>query len=59
MKAKEIKTRGEAEQAAIDWQNWQSKRKMAYSELSEWQEYFTKLAKRFNLTAEFKENGII
>jgi hypothetical protein len=59
MKAKAITTRAEAQQAAIDWQGWQSKRKMAYSEVSEWQAYFIKLAKRFNLTAEFKENGII
>ena len=59
MKAKEIRTRGEARQAAMDWQRWQNNRAMYYSEVSEWQGYFEKLAKKFNLTKEFKENGII
>ena len=59
MKAKEIRTRGEARQAAIDWQRWQSEKSLSYGELSEWQGYFEKLAKKFNLKREFKENGII
>ena len=35
MKAKEIRTRGEARQAAMDWQRWQNNRAMYYSEVSE------------------------
>lgn len=31
----------------------------SYSELFEKQEYFSKLAKRYGLIEEFKENGII
>ncbi len=59
MKAKAIKTMGEARQAAMDWQRGQSEKSLSYGELSEWQGYFEKLAKKFNLTKEFKENGII
>lgn len=59
MEKKEIKTEAEARQMAIDWQNWQSQESLSYGELSEWQEYFEGLGKKFNLTEEFKENGII
>lgn len=31
----------------------------SYSELADWQAYFEKLGKRYGLTREFKENGII
>lgn len=54
-----IKTQGEARQFAIDWQNWQSQTALSYGELAEWQGYFTKLAKKFRLKREFKENSII
>lgn len=56
---KEVKTADEAEQQAIDWQKWQSEQSMSYGEASEWLAYFETLAKKFNLTDEFKENGII
>ena len=49
----------EARQQAIDWQAWQSEQSMSYLELAEWQAHFTQQAEKFNLTAEFKENGII
>ena len=54
-----IKTKEEARQIAIDWQYKQSKQAMSYHELLQWQNYFEILAKKFNLTDEFKENGII
>jgi len=55
----EIKTRGEAEQIAIDFQSWASNESLSYSELSDFGSYFNTLAKKFNLNEEFKENGII
>lgn len=59
MRRKNIKTKEEARQMAIDWQGWQSKQSLSYSEVSQWQSYFETLAKKFNLVEEFKENGII
>jgi hypothetical protein len=56
---KNIKTKGEARQTAIDWQDWQSKQSLSYWELAEWAGFFTILAKKFNLTEEFKKNCII
>jgi hypothetical protein len=57
-----IQSEAEARDFAIDWQaeflNGQDEQ-LSYSELSEWQDYFTELASKFNLTAEFKENGVI
>jgi len=56
---KQIKTTAEATSYAIDWQNWASNQNLSYAELAEWQEVFTKLAIKFDLQDEFKENGII
>jgi len=55
----DIKTKEEARQIAIEWQKWQSTKSMFYFELYQWSEYFFKLAEKFNLIYEFKENGII
>jgi len=55
----EIKTRGEAQQFAIDYQQWASNQSLSYAEIAEWTELFSKLAEKFDLTEEFKENGII
>jgi len=55
----QIKTAEEARDYAITWQHWQSMRNMSYGELHQWQVIFEKLADRFGLTAEFKENGIL
>lgn len=49
----------EARQYAIDWQNWVSEQNLSYSELAEWQAEFAEIGEQFNLTEEFKENGII
>lgn len=54
-----VKTKEEARQIAIDWQDWASKQNMDFLELSHWLYYLEKLAKKFNLIREFKENGII
>jgi hypothetical protein len=55
----DIQTADEARQKAIDWQIWQQEESLSYGELAEWQGYFEMLAEKFNLTDEFKENGII
>jgi len=55
----EIKSKGEAETMAIEYQKWASDENLSYSELIEYQNYFEKLGKKFKLTEEFKENGII
>ncbi len=55
----EIKTEGEARSIAIDFQNWVSNQNLSYAELIVYSDYFEKLAKKFNLVDEFKENGII
>lgn len=49
----------EAREQAIEWQSWQSKQSLSYDEILEWQNYFESIAKEYNLTDEFKENGII
>lgn len=51
------KTKEQARQYAIDWQQFASDTDISYGEILDWQ--FTKLAKQFDLTDEFKENGII
>lgn len=56
---KTVKNKNEARLMAVDWQVWASEQSMSYSELSEWNDFFTELARKFNLIREFKENGII
>lgn len=48
-----------AEEKAILWQFDFSHNGICYSELNYWREYFYKLAKRYGLIKEFRENGII
>lgn len=59
MQKRNITTKEQAREYAIDWQNWSSEQSLSYSELAEWGEIFTELGERFDLTTEFKENGII
>lgn len=61
-----INTREEAEQFAIDWQQWVAEQNQTdeeptlyQSDLLEWQNVFEELAERFDLVDEFQENGII
>lgn len=55
----QIKTKAAARDMAITWQQYASEQDLSYSELAEYQGYFETLAKKFDLTEEFKENGII
>lgn len=61
-----IKTEDQARELAIDWQGWAAEQNqigeeptLYTSDLVDWQNFFEKLAKKFNLTDEFKENGIL
>lgn len=54
-----IKSKDEARQEAIDWQDLASEQSLSYSELAEWQGYFMTLGKKYGLSREFKENGIL
>ena len=51
--------KAEARQMAIDWQNKQATESSSYLEIVEQVEKFWKLAKKYGLLKEFKENGII
>lgn len=51
--------RDEAREQAIDWQAWQSEESLSYGELLAWQEHFESVARDYDLTEEFKENGIL
>ena len=51
--------KAEARQMAIDWQNKQATESSSYLEMVEQVEKFWKLAKKYGLVKEFKENGII
>lgn len=55
----DVKSSDEAIELAIDWQRQASEESLSYGELADFQSYFETLAKKFNLTEEFKENGII
>ena len=56
---RKIKSRGEAQSQAIDFQRWASEQSLSYGELAEYQAHFQKLAKKYKLTDEFRENAII
>lgn len=56
---KHIKTQEQARQYGIDYQNWSSRKNLSYGEIMLFQNKLTKLAEKFNLVEEFKENGII
>jgi hypothetical protein len=58
-KPRDVKTEDEARGLAIDWQNWQAEQSMSWGEAAHYADYFRKLAKKFKLTEEFKENAII
>jgi hypothetical protein len=53
------KTKEEASEQAMDWQHEFSNKSMSWADVMEAANYFEKLAKKFGLTKEFKENGII
>ena len=49
----------EARQKAIEWQLDFANNNYSWGELAYYSNYFEKLAKRYGLIEEFKENGII
>lgn len=51
--------KAKAREEAIRWQAEFQDHNYSYSELVHWQDYFEKLGKRYGLTREFKENGIL
>lgn len=51
--------KNEARKLAIEWQLGLSEKCLAYGDLADEQEYFTKLGKKYGLLTEFRENGII
>lgn len=53
------KEKAAAREEAIDWQLEITQRPVFWSELAEATERFEKLGRRYGLTREFKENGII
>lgn len=56
---KRIDNAAAAQQAAIDWQAWAADQSLSYGELAEWADAFEELGDKFDLTDEFKENGIL
>lgn len=53
------KRKAAAREKAITWQHEFDEKCLSYGEIAYWQDYFTKQAKRYGLTQEFRENGII
>lgn len=53
------KAKERARNEAIEWQMDFNNHNYSYGELTYYQNYFEKLAKRYGLIEEFKENGII
>ena len=51
--------KAKAREQAIEWQYDFNNHNCSYLELVKFAEYFTRLAKRYGLVKEFKENGII
>ena len=56
---KEIKTKAEARQEAIEWQFRQSNLNLSCQDVCDKAEYFRVLGKKFGLIREFKENCIL
>ena len=54
-----VRSKDEARSIAMEWQEESSQKSMSYGELARDQRYLEKLGKKFKLTEEFRENGII
>lgn len=48
-----------AREEAINWQNDVADKDLSWWDVAHFGDYFEKLAKRFGLIREFRENGII
>lgn len=53
------KTQGEARMYGIEWQNWASEQDLSWDEIAMHQNNLYLIAREFDLTHEFKENGLI
>lgn len=53
------KAKERARDKAIEWQMDFDNHNYSYGELAYWGDYFMKLANRYGLVKEFRENGII
>lgn len=51
--------KAEAREEAKEWQITQATQQMSWGQVAEYSNHFEKLAKRYGLIKEFKENGII
>lgn len=56
---KTIKTKEQARQYGIDYQKMVSDKNLSYGDIVKYQFKLFKLAEKFHLVAEFKENGLI
>ena len=56
---KYTKLKESAKSKVIEWQNDFENQNYSYGELAYYQNYFSRLAKRYGLVREFRENGII
>lgn len=54
-----IKTKAQARQYGIDYQNYASENDLSYGEILHFQNELKTLAEKFDLVEEFEENGII
>jgi hypothetical protein len=54
-----VKNRSEAQSIAMDFKEWSSENSLSWGEIAKYNQYFMTLGKKFKLTKEFKENGII
>jgi hypothetical protein len=53
------KAKARTRDRAVEWQSGFCDQNYSYGELVYWQGYFERIAKRYGLVSEFKENGII
>lgn len=54
-----IKDADDAREIAMEFQRFASEVPLSWSEVASYHSYLERVAKRFGLTDEFKENGII
>ena len=56
---KSVKNEGHAQSVAVDYQHWAREQDLSYAELGIFQCLLEAIGEKFNLTEEFRENGII
>jgi hypothetical protein len=58
-KFRKPRTKEEARQIGIDYQLWASEQNLSYGEIAYYGDKLYKMAKRFGLIREFRENGLL